>query len=105
MSDTDSTPATSTPTETATATPTTSSSSSSSSSMNDFTQSWKLPEGIEDHIYSGIIKTGVGLVAGAAVGAVIFRSGKGWRTASMAAGAGIAVGSTVERAMADSKMK
>jgi len=64
---------------------------------------WKLPEGIDDHIYSGLIKTSLGVVAGAAVGVLMFRSGNGGRSASMAAGVGVALGSTVERARADSK--
>jgi len=61
---------------------------------------WKLPDGIEDHIESGLIKAAAGAVAGGIVGAVLFRSGKGWRSASMALGVGVALGSTVERAYA-----
>ena len=64
---------------------------------------WKLPDGIEEHIYSGLVKGTVGVVAGAAVGAIMFKSGKGWRTASMAAGVGVAMGSTAERIMTDTK--
>ena len=66
---------------------------------------WKLPDGIEVHIESGLIKTAAGAVAGGIVGAVLFKSGKGWRGASVAMGVGAAIGSTVERAMADPRMK
>lgn len=59
---------------------------------------WKLPEGIEDHIESGIIKAAAGAVAGGVVGAILFKSGSGMRAASMALGVGAAIGSTVERA-------
>mmetsp|Transcript_6911 Transcript_6911/g.20742 ORF Transcript_6911/g.20742 Transcript_6911/m.20742 type:complete len:103 (-) Transcript_6911:169-477(-) len=59
---------------------------------------WKLPDGIEDHIESGLIKSAVGATVGGVVGLVLFRSGKGWRAASVAMGVGVAVGSTVERA-------
>ena len=70
---------------------------------NEIESTWKLPDGIEDHIYSGLVKSSIGLVTGAAVGALMFRSGKGWRTASMAAGVGVAIGSTATRVNADSK--
>lgn len=63
-----------------------------------FNSNWKLPEGIEDHIEAGLIKTAAGAVAGGLVGAVLFKSGKGWRSASVALGVGAAIGSTVERA-------
>lgn len=66
--------------------------------MKEKMNKWKLPDGSEDHIYLGLVKGAAGVVAGAAFGAVLFRSGKGWRTASMAMGAGVALGSTVERA-------
>jgi uncharacterized protein YcfJ len=59
---------------------------------------WKLPDGIEDHIEAGLIKTAAGAVAGGLVGAVLFKSGKGWRSASVAFGVGTALGSAVERA-------
>jgi uncharacterized protein YcfJ len=59
---------------------------------------WKLPEGIEDHIESGIIKAAAGALAGGVVGAILFKSGSGMRSASMALGVGAAIGSTVERA-------
>mmetsp|Transcript_20614 Transcript_20614/g.25488 ORF Transcript_20614/g.25488 Transcript_20614/m.25488 type:complete len:81 (+) Transcript_20614:144-386(+) len=59
---------------------------------------WKLPEGIEDDIYSGVIKGAIGASIGTALGLIMFRSGKGWRAAGAAMGVGVAVGSTVERA-------
>mmetsp|Transcript_2083 Transcript_2083/g.3793 ORF Transcript_2083/g.3793 Transcript_2083/m.3793 type:complete len:80 (+) Transcript_2083:129-368(+) len=61
---------------------------------------WKLPDGIEDHIESGIIKAAAGALAGGIVGAILFRSGSGMRSASVALGVGAAVGSTIERAYA-----
>ena len=66
---------------------------------------WKLPDGIEDHIESGLIKAAVGAAVGGLAGAIFFRSGKGWRAATTAMGAGVAVGSTVERARAGSAPK
>mmetsp|Transcript_80239 Transcript_80239/g.223152 ORF Transcript_80239/g.223152 Transcript_80239/m.223152 type:complete len:90 (-) Transcript_80239:114-383(-) len=62
--------------------------------------SWKLPEGIEDHIEAGLFKATVGVAAGGVVGMIMFRSGKGMRAASVAAGVGVAAGSTYERLMA-----
>lgn len=62
--------------------------------------SWKLPDGIEDHIEAGLLKTAIGVTAGGIVGMIMFRSGKGMRGASIATGVGIAVGSTYERMMA-----
>lgn len=62
--------------------------------------SWRLPEGIEDHIESGILKTAAGALAGGIVGAILFRSGSGMRSASVALGVGAAIGSTIERAYA-----
>ncbi|CAB9510077.1 expressed unknown protein [Seminavis robusta] len=64
---------------------------------------WKLPDGFEDHLEAGVIKTIVGAAAGGAIGMVLFRSGGGWRAASAAAGVGAAWGSTYERAMASKK--
>jgi hypothetical protein len=60
---------------------------------------WKLPDGIEDVLESGIIKATVGAATGAVLGTLLFKSGKGWRSAGAAMGVGVAVGSTVERAM------
>jgi hypothetical protein len=59
---------------------------------------WKLPDGIENYIEEGIIKTAAGAVGGAILGSIFFRSGKGWRMACSALGAGAGVGSTLERA-------
>lgn len=59
---------------------------------------WKLPDGIEDHIESGIIKATAGAVLGGLAGVVLFRSGGGWRAASAAMGSGIGIGSAVDRA-------
>jgi len=69
------------------------------------TGNWKLPDGIENHIEAGIIKTAAGAVAGGLVGAVLFKSGTGWRSASVALGVGAAIGSTVERALSESPKK
>lgn len=66
---------------------------------------WKLPEGIENHIESGIIKATAGAVVGGVVGAIMFKSGSGMRSASMALGVGAAIGSTLERAYLDSAPK
>ena len=60
---------------------------------------WQLPEGIENVIESGIIKASVGAVTGAVVGSLLFKSGNGWRSAGIAMGMGVALGSTLERAM------
>ena len=62
------------------------------------TGTWQLPDGIENVIESGIIKASVGAATGALLGTILFRSGKGWRSAGVAVGVGVAVGSTVERA-------
>lgn len=43
----------------------------------------------------------IGAAAGGVIGTVMFRSGKGARAASVAAGVGVAVGSTYERFMVD----
>lgn len=66
--------------------------------------SWRLPDGIEDHIESGIIKTATGAVVGRIIGG-IFKSGSGWRSASAALGVGIACGSVLERALGDSRLR
>lgn len=46
------------------------------------------------------MKTAIGVLAGGVVGMIMFRSGKGMRAGSVAAGVGVAAGSTYERAMA-----
>jgi Domain of unknown function (DUF543) len=58
---------------------------------------WKLPDGIEDHLEIGLVKASAGIAVGGAIGLLLFRSGKGWRTASVATGLGMAVGSTYTR--------
>jgi len=60
---------------------------------------WKLPDGIEDHIESGIIKGTAGAIVGGLAGVILFRSGGGWRAASAAMGLGIGIGSAVDRAI------
>ena len=69
------------------------------------TATWKLPDGIEDYIEQGLVTTAAGAVIGGVVGAVLFKSGGGWRSASVAMGAGTGIGSTIQRAMADPKLK
>ena len=49
---------------------------------------------------SGLIKTAAGVAVGGVLGMILFRSGKGQRAASVAAGVGVAAGSTYERVMA-----
>eukprot|EP00545_Synedropsis_sp_CCMP1620_P004281 CAMPEP_0119004014 /NCGR_PEP_ID=MMETSP1176-20130426/899_1 /TAXON_ID=265551 /ORGANISM="Synedropsis recta cf, Strain CCMP1620" /LENGTH=80 /DNA_ID=CAMNT_0006955671 /DNA_START=35 /DNA_END=277 /DNA_ORIENTATION=+ len=58
---------------------------------------WKLPDGIEDHLEAGVLKTAAGAVVGGLLGLALFRSGSGWRSASMAAGVGVGLGSTFQR--------
>ena len=69
------------------------------------TPTWKLPDGIEDYIEEGLIKTAAGAVIGGVVGAVMFKSGGGWRSASVAMGVGTGIGSTIQRAVADPNLK
>jgi len=64
---------------------------------------WKLPEGVENHIEDGLIKSAVGATVGGVFGMILFRSGGGMRSASVAAGVGAAVGSTYERFMVSQK--
>jgi hypothetical protein len=59
--------------------------------------SWKLPIGIEDHIEDGVIKITAGVVIGGTLGMLLFKSGKGWRSASIASGLGVALGSSYVR--------
>mmetsp|Transcript_7808 Transcript_7808/g.14197 ORF Transcript_7808/g.14197 Transcript_7808/m.14197 type:complete len:91 (-) Transcript_7808:98-370(-) len=58
---------------------------------------WKLPDGIEDHLTKGVVEAGVGMAIGGVLGIVMFTSKSGWRSASVAAGFGVAAGSTFER--------
>eukprot|EP00592_Proboscia_alata_P006658 CAMPEP_0194352826 /NCGR_PEP_ID=MMETSP0174-20130528/1265_1 /TAXON_ID=216777 /ORGANISM="Proboscia alata, Strain PI-D3" /LENGTH=78 /DNA_ID=CAMNT_0039121131 /DNA_START=52 /DNA_END=288 /DNA_ORIENTATION=+ len=64
---------------------------------------WKLPDNIEHHIESGLLNSAVGVLVGGAVSVILFRSGKGMRTAGMSVGLGVAIGSTIERARKDLK--
>ena len=64
---------------------------------------WKLPDNIEDHIEAGLMKAAAGSVAGAAAGALFFKSGKGYVGVMALAGVGVAIGSTVERVRASQK--
>lgn len=48
-------------------------------------------------VFTGVVEAGVGMVAGGLIGAVLFKSGSGYRSASVAVGAGVAIGSTFER--------
>lgn len=61
--------------------------------------SWKLPNGIENHIEDGVIKMTAGVLIGGTLGMLLFKSGKGWRSASVASGLGVAIGSTYVRFM------
>mmetsp|Transcript_1363 Transcript_1363/g.1835 ORF Transcript_1363/g.1835 Transcript_1363/m.1835 type:complete len:95 (+) Transcript_1363:179-463(+) len=65
---------------------------------SSFTPSWKLPDGIEDHLESGLVKAAVGMTLGGIAGMMLFRPGGGYRAASIATGLGIAFGSTYQRA-------
>jgi len=49
----------------------------------------------------GLIKTVAGATIGGLLGLALFRTGKGYRSASIAAGVGVALGSTYERIVAD----
>lgn len=45
----------------------------------------------------GVVEAGVGMAVGGVVGILLFKSGSGWRSASVASGLGVAAGSTFER--------
>ena len=66
---------------------------------------WQLPEGIEDHIESGLINAAAGAATGAIVGAIFFKRGRGYVPALALAGVGVAIGSTVERARVSMQKK
>ncbi|KAL7573529.1 hypothetical protein ACA910_008670 [Epithemia clementina (nom. ined.)] len=72
-------------------------SNSGSIGKTDFTPTWKLPDGIEDYIESGILRSVVGMTIGGLTGLILFRSGGGYRSACIAAGFGTALGSTYQR--------
>lgn len=52
---------------------------------------------IFSNYHAGVVEAGVGMAVGGVVGALMFKSGSGWRAASVAAGCGVAAGSTFER--------
>jgi hypothetical protein len=54
---------------------------------------------------TGLINCAVGGIAGGLFGLVAFRSGGGWRGACAAAGVGVGLGSTLERASFMPKFK
>ena len=60
----------------------------------------QIPESAIPHMESAILNSAVGAAAGGRFGLVFFRSGKGWRMASVGAGVGVALGSAVERYVA-----
>lgn len=65
---------------------------------SSFEPTWKLPDGIENHIEALVLKSVIGATVGAAAGALLFRSGRGANAAAGAAfGIGCAAGSFVER--------
>jgi len=58
----------------------------------------QIPESAIPHLESALLKSAVGMTAGAVLGVVFFRGGKGWRLASsVGAGLGVALGSSAER--------
>jgi Domain of unknown function (DUF543) len=79
------------------ASPNASAAAPSSSSNSSSSSHWKLPDGIEDHLEDGVYKVLAGATAGGIVGLLLFKSGRGWRSASMATGVGMAIGSTLTR--------
>ncbi len=46
---------------------------------------------------AGVVEAGVGMAVGGVLGILMFTSKSGWRSASVAAGFGVAAGSTFER--------
>jgi hypothetical protein len=60
-------------------------------------QTWKLPDHFEDHVESALIKCAAGAAAGGACALLFFRGGSKWRTACVAAGLGVALGSQYAR--------
>ncbi|KAL7439445.1 hypothetical protein ACHAXH_004174 [Discostella pseudostelligera] len=72
------------------------------SSSSTFQPTWQLAPGIENHIEALVLKSLIGGTVGAAVGFVLFRSGRGANAAAGSAfGIGCAVGSFIERSMAN----
>jgi len=59
---------------------------------------WELPEGIEGHIESGVVKVVIGVMMGGMVETFLFKSGnKRMKLTGVALGLGAAVGSTFQR--------
>jgi hypothetical protein len=54
-------------------------------------------ESAAPHLKDGLIHGAVGAALGGAIGTMMFKAGKGNRVASVAAGVGVAFGSTLER--------
>eukprot|EP00594_Rhizosolenia_setigera_P007338 CAMPEP_0178945622 /NCGR_PEP_ID=MMETSP0789-20121207/3834_1 /TAXON_ID=3005 /ORGANISM="Rhizosolenia setigera, Strain CCMP 1694" /LENGTH=95 /DNA_ID=CAMNT_0020625527 /DNA_START=210 /DNA_END=497 /DNA_ORIENTATION=+ len=73
---------------------------SNTDSQNNATSTitWKLPDGIEEHIYDGLVNSALGIGVGGISGLGLLRSASGGKI-GMAMGLGVAVGSTVERAL------
>ena len=61
----------------------------------------QIPESAIPHMESGLLKSAGGAMVSGIFSLVFFRGGKGWRMASVGAGVGVALGSTVERYMAN----
>jgi Domain of unknown function (DUF543) len=53
---------------------------------------------------AGLIKTTSGALVGGLLGLALFKAGGGWRSASVAAGVGVGLGSTYQRAKAGPKL-
>lgn len=61
-------------------------------------QNWRLPPGIEGDLEDGVVKLALGVALGGLAGMLLFKgNGKGNRLASLAAGCGVALGSTGTR--------
>ncbi len=67
-----------------------------------FQPTWQLAPGIENHIEALVLKSLIGGTVGAAVGVLLFRTGRGANAAAGAAfGIGCAAGSFIERVRAN----
>ena len=64
---------------------------------------YQIPAYVEPHIEAGLLQTAGGILVGGVVGLVLFRSGSGYRGASMAVGGGFGVGGMVERIWEESQ--
>jgi hypothetical protein len=58
-------------------------------------RTWKLPDGIEDHIEQGLLKLGGGIIVGGLFGLACLRPA--WRSTALVLGVGVAAGSTYAR--------